>query len=167
VLIYGPPKSGKTLLALYYASRAGRPLLLDLDLSPPLVAHGLPRIEGDQRRLLESLHRALKLASALRLSSMVVDSLTGPLELLGPSEVAGVLRNLRTPLTLAVTSPVYLSAGLEPVKASVDRASGELVAAGPGLMLRTPIQRLVSHLWEVLHHGSPRQVEEQVEEAEA
>lgn len=160
VLIYGPPKSGKTLLALYYASRAGRPLLLDLDHSPPLVAHGIPRIEGDQRRFLESLHRALKLASALSLGSIVVDSLAGPLDFLGPAEVASVLRSLNTPLTLVVTSPIYLSAGLEPVKASLDRSSGELVAAGRGVMLRTPIQRLVSNLWEVLHRGSLGQVEE-------
>jgi hypothetical protein len=159
VLIYGPPKSGKTLLALYYASRAGRPLLLDLDHSPPLVAHGVARIEGDQRRFLESLHRALKLASALRLG-IVVDSLAGPLDFLGPAEVASVLRSLNTPLTLVVTSPIYLSAGLEPIKASLDRESGELVAAGRGVMLRIPIQRLVSNLWEVLHRGSLGQVEE-------
>jgi hypothetical protein len=59
-----------------------------------------------------------------------------------------------------VTSPIYLSAGLEPVKASLDRESGELVAAGRGVMLRIPIQRLVSNLWEVLHRGSLGQVEE-------
>ena len=162
VLIYGPPKSGKTLLALYYACRAGRPLLLDLDLSPSLMAHDLPRIEGESRRFSASLHRALKLASALHLNSLVVDSLTGPVEVLGPAEVANILRSLNPPgwLTLIATSPVYLSAGLRPVKVSVDRTSRELVAAGPGVMLRISLDWLVSYLWEVFYRGSVGQVKE-------
>ncbi|GEM_PF-1969942 len=164
VLIYGPPKSGKTLLALYCASRAGRPLLLDLDGAPPLLASRVPTLRGDPASL-GTIHRALKLAAALGCGAVVVDSLARPLELLGPREVASALRLLRPPpgVELVATSPVYLGSDLRPVKSSIDRSSGELVAAGPGLMLRAPLSRLVQHLWEALYHGAPRRVQAEAE----
>ncbi len=152
MLIYGPPKSGKTLLALYYASRAGRPALLDFDGAPILLASRLVALRGDPSRLAESIHRALKLASTLG-RSLVVDSLARPIETLGPAEVAATLKNIRPPrgVALVVTSPIYLSTWLRPVKVAIDRASGELVAAGLGTMLRIPLSQLVHHLWGVLY----------------
>ncbi len=161
VLIYGPPKSGKTLLALYLASRAGRPLLINLDGAPPLVACRVPSLWAEPSRLAEALHRALKLASTLGCRSVVADSLAGPIERLGAAEVAATLRGVRTPsgVTLVATSPFYLSAGLLPVKSAIDRASGELVAAGPGTLLRIPLSQLIAHLWGALH-GSPGRLQE-------
>ncbi|MEM2233796.1 MAG: hypothetical protein QXP81_09695 [Nitrososphaerota archaeon] len=143
-LIYGPPKSGKTLVALFLAWGEGKPVYVDLDFRRQLVTLSCLRLEPEEpgvRGAAAVLRRALRIADVLG-APIVVDSLLPVLEVLGPEGT----RELVEPLSghrgaVFLVSPWYLPMGYSAVK--VVRSGDQIVASGPGLLLRVGMAELV------------------------
>jgi len=143
-VIYGPPKSCKTALAL----RSSAPCVyVDLEYRFPLLAEllGVPSLVGDPSpsSLRELVTRALKLSRLLYgTPRIVLDSVMTTLRFHGPSHLS-FLSEL--PGRITVVSPYYLRLeGFEAFKVSRDRSTGDVVVAGPGVLARFPSEELFS-----------------------
>lgn len=135
-MIYGPPKSGKTLLSLLLASRAsssGKVVYMDFDLRRQLVTAGFIRVEPEPSRFPDEVGRGLRIAKTLE-AAVVVDSLMPAIESCGLDRVVGFMRTLDPGgVSLYCTSLWYLPIGYSAVK--VGRSGGRLVAAGEELYM--------------------------------